>query len=262
MNKFDIDEEKYINEMISRREQWKIIFIDGKRTNYRVSNLGKVLNKTTGKIFDSFNKKNEYTWVHIRVDDKTVIRTSIHRLVAMSFCKIPIRHREAGLTFKDLVPNHKDGIKHHSSSFNLEWVTPKENNSHAWRTGLCNNARGENNHLAKITEKDAITICELIMEKKNNAEIEDITGISKNTIQHIRSGECWKHISSNYDFPKLAEDKKYTISLETIHAICKDLEKKEYSDYELARKHGVNREYVRDLRTHRRRTSITKDYNF
>ena len=33
MNKFDIDEEKYINEMISRREQWKIIFIDGKRTN-------------------------------------------------------------------------------------------------------------------------------------------------------------------------------------------------------------------------------------
>ena len=252
---------EYIELMKSRKERWRRIVIDGEETKYSISNLGRLKNRKFGKISNMNDESNKYKLITIRTS-KGRYNIGIHRLIAIYFNKIPKRHLDAGLTFKDLIPNHIDGVKSHNASFNLEWVTPKENTSHAWRTGLCEVLQGENNHLAKITEKDAITICELIMEKKNNAEIEDITNINKNTIQHIRSGECWKHISSNYDFPKLAEDKKYTISLETIHAICKDLEKKEYSDYELARKHGVNREYVRDLRTHRRRTSITKDYNF
>lgn len=252
---------EYIELMKSRKERWRRIVIDDEETKYSISNLGRLKNRKFGKISNMNDESNKYKLITIRTS-KGRYNIGIHRLIAIYFNKIPKRHLDAGLTFKDLIPNHKDGVKSHNASFNLEWVTPKENTSHAWRTGLCEVLQGENNHLAKITEKDAITICELIMEKKNNAEIEDITGINKNTIQHIRSGECWKHSSSNYDFPKLAEDKKYTISLETIHAICKDLEKKEYSDYELARKHGVKREYVKDLRTHRRRTSITKDYNF
>lgn len=51
----------------------------------------------------------------------------LHRLVALAF--VPGH-------FDGAVVNHKDGNKANNAWFNLEWVTHRENNAHARRTGL------------------------------------------------------------------------------------------------------------------------------
>ena len=51
----------------------------------------------------------------------------IHRMVALMW--VPNPDGKA-------VVNHIDGVKHHNGVWNLEWVTPRENNYHAIRTGL------------------------------------------------------------------------------------------------------------------------------
>lgn len=187
---------------------------------------------------------------------------AVHRLLAISFCLIPKRLREKNLEFKDLVVNHKNGIKYCNASFNLEWCTSKENTEHTWKEGLCDSIRGENAHLSKITEEQAKQIIAYMMEGKNNAFIQEKMGVSIKTIQHIRSKECWKHLTHNLTFPKLGTSKSNTIPIETVHKVCQILEQKEFSDPVIAKMVGVKREFVKDIRTHRRHKKISELYNF
>lgn len=252
---------EYEYKLSKKEEKWKRIKIDGEKTNYKISNLARVMNCELGKIYEYDTVRNTYTRVSIK-HNGVEIRMALHRLVAMYFCKIPKRHRKKGLTFDDLVVNHKNGLKNCNASFNLEWVTSTENTDHAWKTGLCDDIRGEKAHLAKITEDIAIKICELIMKKKSNKEICDKLGVSNKTVQHIRSGECWKHVVSKYKFPKLGKAKPFQITDDIIHQICKKLELKTLSDPEIAKEFGVSREFVRDIRLKKRRTKISQFYNF
>ena len=252
---------EYIDKLSKKEEKWKRIKIDGEKTNYKISNFGRVMNCGLSKIYDYDTIRNIYSRISLK-HNGVEIKISLHRLVAMYFCKIPKRHRKKGLTFNDLVVNHKNGLKNCNASFNLEWVTFVENTDHAWRTGLCKEIRGEKVHLAKITEEQAIKICELIMKKKSNKEICDKLGVSNKTVQHIRSGECWKHVVSKYKFPKLGKNKPFQISDETIHQICKKLESKTLSDSEIAKEFGVDRKTVNDIRHKKRRTKISQFYNF
>lgn len=265
MNNEDIINEKlkkYNEKLSKRKERWKYIEINGEKTHMAISSFGNLVNCKNGKLhdFSNYDKRN-YRRFNFKFKGIKV-KFDVHRLVAMYFCKIPKRYRDQGLTYKDLVVNHKNGIKWCNASFNLEWVTTKENTDHAWKTGLCDGIRGENAHLAKITEKEAIQICEYIMQKKNNKEISELMNVSEKTIQHIRSKECWKHITCNYNFPKLGNSKPNTIPVSTIHEVCKLLETKECTDTEIAKMLGLNRRTVCDIRTRRRRKDISQNYNF
>lgn len=64
---------------------------------------------------------------------------SVHRLVAIHFIENPNSKLEV---------NHIDGNKLNNHVCNLEWVTPKENMSHAYKIGLLP-------HLDKINQKYA-----------------------------------------------------------------------------------------------------------
>lgn len=260
--KEQLKEEKYQDKLSVYKERWKTIKINGDKINYQISNHGRIRKRSKKNMIKDFSGQNiRYYRVSFFIN-KVEYAFSVHRLVAEYFCQIPKRHREAGLTFKDLVPNHKDGNKHHNAAFNLEWVTQKENTEHAWKEGLCDGYKGENCHLARMSEKTAIEICELIMQKKTNKEIGKITGASKKQIQHIRNKECWKHITKKYDFPKLLDVTPYSIPESVIISICKELEKKTKKDTEIAKEFNLRRETVRDIRLHKTRIDISQYYDF
>jgi len=261
MIKITIELLNYHDKLSKKKEKWENIKIDGKKTGYKISSFGNVYNTKLKKTYTFEDVHTRYIYFAFRFEGK-LQKFAVHRLVAEYFCKIPKRHLKNGLSYDDLVVNHKNGYTHCNASFNLEWVTTKENSDHAWRTGLCDEIRGEKAHLAKITEKEAVQICELIMKKKSNKEICEELGVTDKSVQHIRSGESWKHISSKYKFPKLGNSIPFKLTDDTIHKICKKIEEGKLTDTEIGNMYGASRKMVNDIRLKKRRTKISQFYNF
>jgi hypothetical protein len=97
-------------------EQWHVIT---EFPNYRISNLGNVLNTLTNKMM-KLNKKGGYYHVAL-THNKNKKTFKVHRLVALYFINNPENKEEV---------NHKNKNKLDNSISNLEWVTHKENMQH------------------------------------------------------------------------------------------------------------------------------------
>lgn len=108
------------------QEIWKQIIYNGFKTNYSVSNLGRVKNDKSGRIL-KLSDSNEYKVASISLGHGNIKRFLVHRLVAVAFLN--------NSNNKEYV-NHIDGNKTNNNVNNLEWVTPSENAIHAQRTGL------------------------------------------------------------------------------------------------------------------------------
>lgn len=95
-----------------------------------MSNTGKLYSKVSNKILKTHINKEGYAQVGVSLgsrDKKKVLK--IHIAVACMFCD---GYKE------DLTVNHKDGDKLNNNSYNLEWVTIRENLQHAAHNGLLN----------------------------------------------------------------------------------------------------------------------------
>lgn len=183
---------------------WKTI---KNATYYQVSDTGKVrsLDKPCFKTLRNtqypsvikgrllkFKDIRGYKNVTIIYDDGSKKTKQVHRLVLETFN--PIDNMEK------FQVNHKNGIKSKNELSNLEWVTSKENISHAIKNGLRlsrRNQNGSRNNLSKLTEYDVIEILKLIKQGKRNTEIALLYGVKDNTISGIRTGKQWKHINRN-----------------------------------------------------------------
>lgn len=105
-------------------EIWKSIIIDDKTTNYEVSNIGNVRNKTTGKLL-ALNKrkdngKKNYVYCNIFTVNNIKKTLVVHRLVAIAFL-------EPSLDVNKTYVDHINGNHHDNCVENLEWVTHSEN---------------------------------------------------------------------------------------------------------------------------------------
>lgn len=174
-------------------EIWKDII--NFEEQYQISNFGRIKSltrrDTKGQTrYERFLKAHLDKGGYYRVIlcKNSIQRTYIvHRLVAIHFLDLPENYQE-------LTVNHKDGNKTNNHPSNLEWVTQKDNNKHAYRTGLKDN-KGEKHGESKLTEKQVKNIRYLHYIKWfNQMELANIFDVSKTLIGKIVNRENWTHI--------------------------------------------------------------------
>lgn len=136
------------------KEIWKDI--EGYEGFYQISNLGNVrsldrkawngsvIHDVSGRILKTISV-GDYQGVQLSKKGE-IKKKYIHRLVAIAFVENPKNKR---------VVNHMDGDKKNNAVSNLEWCTPKENNDHAFKTGL-RPMYGEKSPAAKFSD-DLVT---------------------------------------------------------------------------------------------------------
>ncbi len=154
---------------------------------YEVSDRGDVRRATAaqatqaGRVLKPRLFRNGYFYVCL--SDKARRRwIQVHRLVADAFVH--------GST-PDAHVNHKDGIKHHNSADNLEWVSGTENARHALRLGLTE--IGER-HYAAILDVDAVREIRRLAGTVPQRTLARRYGVSRSAIVHILSGKNWKSV--------------------------------------------------------------------
>ncbi len=164
---------------------------------YWINDEGKIINKNTGNIISWKKENNGYYRVSLmKIGGGTTLK-SVHRLVLMAFS--PIKNQN------ELQVNHKDGDKSNNNLENLEWVTPKQNIDHSIKNHLTNfdYLNGEGTNFNHYTEKDAITVIELLKTNKyTDKEISQITGLPvRSFIAKIRRKETWKYLTKDINTP-------------------------------------------------------------
>jgi hypothetical protein len=153
--------------------------------NYTITNDGRVFG-SRGEL-KPFKNNDGYFVVNLW-DGVKYHHKRINRLVAEAFIENP-----------DNLPivNHIDHNRENNNVDNLEWCTEKHNSSvsakmfpERWKMQ------------AKITREQAEEVCKLIENGCRNLDISEMTGISVDTIKHIRKGTAWNEVSCNYRMTK------------------------------------------------------------
>jgi predicted XRE-type DNA-binding protein len=169
-------------------EKWKVI---SDFPDYAVSNIGRVK-----RVTDSNNRKagfvlkpsfwnNRYASA-ILYKDKKYYAKSIHSLVLTAFvCERPTLKHHC---------NHINGNKRDNRLENLEWVTPRENNLHAVRTGLRKDEIGENNMNKKLKKCEVWLIKKLLHHKISQYTIAKMFNVTRPNITSINCGKTWKEV--------------------------------------------------------------------
>jgi hypothetical protein len=163
---------------------------------YKISNLGRVksIDKPIqdslgrkriqkGRFIKQFGYEGNYYTVNMTDDEGIRRRKYVHRLLAETFLLNPENKPQV---------NHKDGNKFNNLLHNLEWVTIKENNIHAYEKGLKKSRKGEGHHNKKLTEKEVLEIISLkgICQK----DIAAAYGITTSNVSQIINKKKWRHI--------------------------------------------------------------------
>lgn len=157
---------------------WKQI----KDSHYEINEQGTIRNTRTGKIRNSFLRKDGYLGVQLYMNK--VVNFQLHRLIAEAFIDNPNN--------KPCV-NHKDSNRSNNALTNLEWVTKQENIVHGYRSGYASN-KGSKNGFSKLTEKTVIEIRNKHHSGISYKTLAVMYNISYGAIAGICNRVSWKHI--------------------------------------------------------------------
>lgn len=139
---------------------------------YEISNTGivKSMPKVIGRRMkeETFLKSRISTYGYLMVTlckNGKSFNASVHRLIAEAFIPNP-----------DNLPcvNHKDGNKLNNAVENLEWCTYKENNIHAYKTGLHDPKKnGRSGKRKPRTEEQKARISEKTREAMKRSDVQE-----------------------------------------------------------------------------------------
>lgn len=170
--------------------------------NYLISSNGRLWSKTKivsrpkgkylkkGKIMKLRDDTHGYLTANL-INGDVRKNCKIHRLVAENFIDNPEGKREV---------NHINGVKTDNEVSNLEWVTSKENKTHAWNMGLYKRQdrskySGENCGTSKFKEHQIIEIRKIYKSGGiSQKALGEIYGTSQAQIYYIVNHITWKHV--------------------------------------------------------------------
>lgn len=126
---------------------------------------------------------------------------SLHRILAHCFL---------GGIPSGMVIDHLDGDKENNELTNLEIVTPAENIRRAYEKGFAKGKPGEENSMAKLTDKDVELMCSHLLNGWDNEKIAKIFNVHPRYVSLIRHGKRWKKFYNFYGpFPESMKPHKY-----------------------------------------------------
>lgn len=166
-------------------EIWRPV-LDGR---YHVSSFGRIKRVVPspgtqpGRI-KALQLRNKYPSVHIPIGNRYK-SYYVHGLVTAVFIGPCPTGKQV---------NHKNGIKTDNRVENLEYMTPKENMNHAYRTGLKISPKGKDHWKSKLDEKQAMEIINLHRAGVSPKEISKIFSISLSNISFIVNRKSWRHL--------------------------------------------------------------------
>lgn len=194
-------------------EEWKPIdFFGIKKNLYLISNFGNIFSYAkNGILIPAIS--NGYLTVQLCMENGKRETFYIHRLVAFAFAP-----NKDPSVFVEV--NHENLFRDNNLYLNLKWVTKEENIKHEllnknhgimqskakkeWGNGKF--TYGENNGMAKLTEKDVRIMLSSIESGSSYkdaiiAEGFEPTDNMRYNLSHIVRGHRWKHLSKEFKIP-------------------------------------------------------------
>lgn len=113
--------------------------------HYYISQKGRVFNSKSKKLLKGGLTKSGYP--RVSLNNSSIKTIEVHRLVALNFVDNVEDNSQV---------NHIDGNKENNHYFNLEWVTPKENITHAIENGLNTHKRNQSSRAKLLENRETI----------------------------------------------------------------------------------------------------------
>ena len=165
-------------------EIWKSI--NGYRSMYEVSNLGRVKSLHFGKAIILKDRLLPSGYKRVALNEKRLVtHCSIHRLVAIAFVPNPNNLPQV---------NHIDGDKRNNVASNLEWCDARHNQLHAISLGLVKKPVGEAHHMTPFKNDDILSIREAYRNGETQQHLADRYGVCQTSICAIVTRKTWTHI--------------------------------------------------------------------
>lgn len=246
--------------ILKLKEEWKPITIKKHKTNYYISNFGRVYSVKTNKILKAAINSTGYLIVSLYYSKKQKT-FKVHRLVALSFV--------SGKSKTKNEVNHKDCDKLNNYAYNLEWCTRLQNQLHAIK----------NNRLKKpkrITLSDYSTRTIKFIKKKliigyskNYIKLELIHNddkypldlLSKDIIKLIKLIDKRVLYNPILDIVYILAKNDSNITESDIHNVCRCLEENKLTYHEISKLTGVSVEMISYIKNKKIWTSISNRYN-